>query len=49
LAAVVRHLLADPVLPAPLLPGRWPGPELRAAYTGYQRELTEEMLGHAGR
>ncbi|GAA5075995.1 PaaX family transcriptional regulator C-terminal domain-containing protein [Streptomyces similanensis] len=49
LAAVVRHLLADPVLPAPLLPARWPGPELRAAYAAYRRELTEEMLGHAGR
>ncbi|GAA1006632.1 PaaX domain-containing protein, C- domain protein [Streptomyces sp. F-3] len=49
LAAVVRHLLADPVLPAPLLPADWPGPELRAVYTDHQRELTEEMLGRAGR
>ncbi|MEU3346718.1 PaaX family transcriptional regulator C-terminal domain-containing protein [Streptomyces sp. NPDC006700] len=49
LAAVVRHLLADPVLPAPLLPARWPGPELRTVYTDCRRELTEEMLGHAGR
>lgn len=49
LAAVVRHLLADPVLPAPLLPDDWPAPALRAAYTAYQRELTEEMLGRAGR
>nr|WP_234426235.1 PaaX family transcriptional regulator C-terminal domain-containing protein [Streptomyces kebangsaanensis] len=49
LAAVVRHLLADPVLPAPLLPADWPGPALRAAYTDYQRELTEEMLGRARR
>ncbi|MEU5591623.1 PaaX family transcriptional regulator C-terminal domain-containing protein [Streptomyces sp. NPDC020298] len=45
LAAVVRHLLADPVLPAELLPADWPGPDLRAAYTGYQRELTDAMLG----
>ncbi|MGV9989185.1 PaaX family transcriptional regulator C-terminal domain-containing protein [Streptomyces sp. NPDC003374] len=49
LAAVVRHLLADPVLPAALLPDDWPGPALRAAYTGHRRELTEEMLGRAGR
>ncbi|MFE9173851.1 PaaX family transcriptional regulator C-terminal domain-containing protein [Streptomyces kebangsaanensis] len=49
LAAVVRHLLADPVLPAPLLPADWPGPALRAAYTDYQRELTEEMLDRARR
>ncbi|MET8244186.1 PaaX family transcriptional regulator C-terminal domain-containing protein [Streptomyces sp. NPDC005202] len=47
LAAVVRHLLADPVLPAALLPADWPGPALRTAYTDYQRELTEEMLGRA--
>ncbi|GAA2304166.1 PaaX family transcriptional regulator C-terminal domain-containing protein [Streptomyces hawaiiensis] len=38
-AAVVRHLLADPVLPPGLLPTDWPGTELRAAYTAYQREL----------
>ncbi|MEV6962541.1 PaaX family transcriptional regulator C-terminal domain-containing protein [Streptomyces sp. NPDC051207] len=38
-AAVVRHLLADPVLPPPLLPADWPGPALRAAYAGYQREM----------
>ncbi|MFJ4735011.1 PaaX family transcriptional regulator C-terminal domain-containing protein [Streptomyces sp. NPDC088770] len=49
LAAVVRHLPADPVLPAPLLPARWPGPALRTAYTDCRRELTEEMLGHARR
>ncbi|MES5824099.1 PaaX family transcriptional regulator C-terminal domain-containing protein [Streptomyces sp. RG80] len=38
-AAVVRHLLADPVLPAALLPGDWPGEALRAAYANYRREL----------
>ncbi|MYV38047.1 PaaX domain-containing protein, C- domain protein, partial [Streptomyces sp. SID1328] len=38
-AAVVRHLLTDPVLPAPLLPADWPGDALRVAYAGYQREL----------
>ncbi|MFG2681414.1 PaaX family transcriptional regulator C-terminal domain-containing protein [Streptomyces sp. NPDC048392] len=40
-AAVVRHLLADPVLPAELLPPDWPGTALRDAYTRYQREQRE--------
>lgn len=44
-AAVVRHLLADPVLPAELLPADWPGPALRAAYTDYQREVTDAVHG----
>ncbi|AIR96842.1 PaaX family transcriptional regulator C-terminal domain-containing protein [Streptomyces glaucescens] len=42
-AAVVRHLVADPVLPAPLLPAGWPGGELRTAYTGYRRELAAQV------
>ena len=37
-AAIVRHLQADPLLPALLLPG-WPGPRLRGAYSSYEREL----------
>lgn len=44
LAAAVRHLLADPVLPPELLPEGWPGPELRTAYTTYRRELVETVL-----
>lgn len=31
-AAVVRHLLTDPVLPPGLLPPDWPGAALRSAY-----------------
>ncbi len=31
-AAVLRHLQADPLLPAELLPAGWPGGLLRAAY-----------------
>jgi phenylacetic acid degradation operon negative regulatory protein len=31
-AAVLRHLLADPLLPVELLPADWPGGELRVAY-----------------
>jgi phenylacetic acid degradation operon negative regulatory protein len=38
-AAIVRHIRADPVLPAPLLPPGWPGPGLRRAYRGYRKEL----------
>lgn len=45
LAAVVRHLLADPVLPAGLLPADWPGPALRTAYGRYRRELTATASG----
>ncbi|KMS75349.1 PaaX domain-containing protein, C- domain protein [Streptomyces viridochromogenes] len=42
-AAVVRHLLADPVLPPPFLPADWPGERLRAAYADYRRELAEDV------
>ncbi|ULR48644.1 PaaX family transcriptional regulator C-terminal domain-containing protein [Streptomyces deccanensis] len=49
LAAAVRHLLADPVLPDDLLPADWPGPALRAAYTTYRQELVETVLGRTDR
>ncbi|WP_399896794.1 PaaX family transcriptional regulator C-terminal domain-containing protein [Streptomyces sp. BBFR51] len=42
-AAVVRHLLADPVLPAELLPPDWPGAALRDAYARYQREQSGQV------
>mgnify|MGYP000069392222 CR=1 FL=1 len=38
-AAIVRHLLADPVLPAELLPTDWPGAQLRQAYADFAAEL----------
>ncbi len=38
-AAIVRHLLADPVLPRQLLPADWPGSPLRAVYSGYRRDV----------
>lgn len=38
-AAMVRHLLVDPVLPAELLPADWPGPALRTAYRDFADEL----------
>lgn len=40
MAAVVRHLLADPMLPDELLPTVWPGDRLRIAYERYRHELT---------
>jgi phenylacetic acid degradation operon negative regulatory protein len=46
LAAAVRHLLADPVLPPELLPADWPGPALRAEYTRRRRELIAAVLGN---
>lgn len=48
-AAVVRHLLADPVLPPGLLPADWPGARLRAAYTGYLRDVTEQVRARVER
>lgn len=36
-AAVLRHLVADPMLPTELLPDTWPGEELRAAYDRFDR------------
>jgi phenylacetic acid degradation operon negative regulatory protein len=36
-AAVLRHLQADPLLPAGLVPAGWPGPALRTAHQGWRR------------
>jgi phenylacetic acid degradation operon negative regulatory protein len=41
-AAVERHLLADPILPTPLMPPRWPGADLRATYNDYDRTYTRQ-------
>jgi phenylacetic acid degradation operon negative regulatory protein len=40
-AAIVRHLLTDPVLPDELLPADWPGTRLRAVYNDFATELLE--------
>lgn len=40
-ARVVRLLTADPLLPEALLPGDWPGSDLRLAYGKYQIELQQ--------
>lgn len=38
-AAMVRHLLADPVLPDELLPKDWPADEIRSRYQEFKGEL----------
>jgi phenylacetic acid degradation operon negative regulatory protein len=40
-AAMVRHLLTDPMLPAELVPPDWPGTRLRAAYHDFATELAQ--------
>lgn len=44
-AAMVRHLLSDPVLPESLLPGDWPGSELRSAYHDFAADLVASRDG----
>ncbi|RJL32509.1 PaaX family transcriptional regulator C-terminal domain-containing protein [Bailinhaonella thermotolerans] len=44
-AAVLRHLLADPLLPPELAPPGWPGEALRARYDDFDR--TYRTLLHA--
>ncbi len=52
-AAVLRLLQADPLLPAELVPARWPGPELRAEYdaydAAYRRVLRDWFRDRGGR
>ncbi|EFL20680.1 hypothetical protein SSOG_00392 [Streptomyces himastatinicus ATCC 53653] len=38
-AAMLRHLLTDPVLPDELLPRGWPGAELRARYDAFETDF----------
>jgi phenylacetic acid degradation operon negative regulatory protein len=45
-AAMVRHLLTDPMLPDELLPSGWPGAALRTRYQGFAAELTERRDQH---
>ena len=44
-AAMVRHLLTDPVLPDELLPEDWPGAALRKAYEDFAAELVARQDG----
>ncbi|NUR88642.1 MAG: PaaX domain-containing protein, C- domain protein [Nonomuraea sp.] len=45
-AAVLRHLLADPLLPEELLPRDWPGAALRARYDAFDRGYREVLRHH---
>ncbi|WKX68774.1 PaaX family transcriptional regulator C-terminal domain-containing protein [Streptomyces sp. XD-27] len=47
-AAILRHLLTDPVLPSRLLPKDWPGAGLRARYDDFERELRALLPRHTG-
>jgi len=44
-AAIVRHLLSDPVLPDELLPEDWPGAALRTAYENFAAEMVARRDG----
>ncbi len=43
-AAMVRHLLTDPMLPAELLPADWPGTRLRDTYHDFATELAQRRV-----
>ncbi|MEV5570265.1 PaaX family transcriptional regulator C-terminal domain-containing protein [Spirillospora sp. NPDC052269] len=45
-AAVLRHLLKDPILPDDLLPPDWPGPALREHYRSLAADLDRLILEH---
>ncbi|MFI6533624.1 PaaX family transcriptional regulator C-terminal domain-containing protein [Nonomuraea sp. NPDC050547] len=45
-AAVLRHLLKDPLLPPALLPAGWPGAELRERYDAFDRSYREVLMRH---
>ncbi|GAB3451231.1 PaaX family transcriptional regulator C-terminal domain-containing protein [Actinophytocola sediminis] len=47
-AAVLRHLVADPVLPPALLPPDWPGDHLRARYATYDTTFRATLRTHLG-
>ena len=42
-AAVLRHLLADPLLPEELLPGSWPGRALRETYDRWDQRYRQVL------
>ncbi|XRQ06761.1 PaaX family transcriptional regulator C-terminal domain-containing protein [Actinomadura welshii] len=45
-AAVLRHLLNDPLLPPSLLPGDWPGPGLRDHYEHFETDFRQLLTNH---
>ncbi len=44
-ADVLRHLVADPELPAALLPADWPGPAIRAAFAAFDQAFKTTWRG----
>jgi phenylacetic acid degradation operon negative regulatory protein len=48
-AAAAQHLRRDPLLPDDLLPARWPGDELRAAYAAYVARFGDVVAAWAER
>jgi phenylacetic acid degradation operon negative regulatory protein len=47
-ASVLRHMQADPLLPAELLPDDWPGTALRTEYDGYARVFARNWRARIG-
>jgi phenylacetic acid degradation operon negative regulatory protein len=47
-AAVLRHFVADPLLPDALLPDDWPGPALRARYEDFDATFQSTLRAHLG-
>jgi phenylacetic acid degradation operon negative regulatory protein len=47
-AAVLRHFVADPLLPPDLLPEDWPGPALRARYEDFDKAFQSVLRAHLG-
>jgi phenylacetic acid degradation operon negative regulatory protein len=47
-AAVLRHFLADPLLPPELLPADWPGTRLRTRYEAFDRRFVATLGQHIG-
>lgn len=47
-AAVLRHFVADPLLPAELLPPDWPGESLRARYEDFASSFVSVLRTHIG-
>jgi phenylacetic acid degradation operon negative regulatory protein len=43
IAGVVRHLALDPMLPAALLPGGWPGDDLRDRYNRFRADYASRL------
>ena len=47
-AAVLRHFLADPLLPPELLPADWPGTRLRTRYEAFDERFVATLREHIG-